>query len=558
MRIVLILACLLAALSSVTASNGIYSAAAVQYTPLGDYTTPPWQSLHDNINRFEPLVAQAQQWGAKVVVFPEGALGMFTAEDQNTRESMFPYCVEIGEVGESNNPCNSWSLMGTSSPPAVNSTLYHIYKASCISTKYNIQLVINICETRKCWMNESAICPKDGHWQWNTEVVYSNTGSLALKYHKSHLFGGSNVFDQAILPIPTSFETSWGVTFGSFICFDLMYPHPALDLVSGSSSIRDILFSSWWVNAAPSFNALMIQQSWSRINKVNLIAANTGESTQVAGGGIYTQGEPLRTLFDTSAEAAKGVTQILFATLGPDAFEMAIAERMAKFEDLELTDDSSSLSSDDEEEIEVLPAVTLLSLPYVPCLLNVVTYTAANCTMFTPALLQEHAVSAGYSPLTTSFIIPVTVGTDLTCQVSFTLSAVSVVNSTEQFAIIGLEGVEQFFFTPSPLSLQACALQHCLTTPGGSIAACAGSFVPFETRFDAFSLQLIGVDPAAEVFPMLGIDDGQVESTLFSDFVDYNPQPSTRPRFIEWSSTPRFNNQSLFSTMLYAVRPNAA
>ena len=512
---------------SVAAAPAMYSAVAVQYTPVGDYATPPWQSLSSNIDRLGPILDQAHKFGAMVAVVPEGALGMFTAEDVNTRDAMLPYCTQVGEVGSS--PCEE---MGPAGPG--NSTLYQLWRASCLARESELTLVINLCETRACYANESSICPSDGRWQWNTELAFSPMGTLQMKYHKAHLFGGSGVFDQAT-PVPTTFETGGGFLFGSFICFDLMFAHPALDLVA--AGIKDVVFSSWWVNAAPSFDAVMAQQAWSRVNKVNLIAANTGSNPANAGGGIYASGEPMNTFFNSTA--ADGVTEILFATLPPNSAE---------------TDESSDAETIDELQPADASPTLLTDLTYTPCLPNVVTFALANCTLFTAADLRARAAALAV-PETSSLSIPVSQG-NISCVVSLALSASATANDSEVFAVMALQGVEQFPYTPGALSLQVCALQHCVVPPGSLVPVCAGAFDAYQTRLDSFSMQMRGMDPAAASFPMLGIDDGQVTSTLLAEYQDFNPR-GTGERVVQWSSSQRFQNQSLYAAVIYAVRPTA-
>lgn len=56
-----------------------YRAAAVQFTPSGAVNDPPLQVIQQSVDRFESFVQEAQKQEVQVMVFPEGALGMFNA-----------------------------------------------------------------------------------------------------------------------------------------------------------------------------------------------------------------------------------------------------------------------------------------------------------------------------------------------------------------------------------------------------------------------------------------------------------------------------------------------
>lgn len=464
---------------------------------------------------------------------------------------MLPYCVNLGAIGADNNPCKAFA----GAPPAPTSPDYQRWRASCYARDHAITLVVDTCETRFCNCNETSACPPDGRWQWNTQVAWGPQGDLQMKYHKSHLFGESGVFDQAAAEVVT-FTAEFGATFGTFVCYDIMYAHPAGDVVA--SGVRDVLFSSWWINGTPTFNAVMIQQGWSRVKRANLIAANTGASCNNAGGGIYAAGEPLATVFDSKA---KGTNAMVLAQLTPtpaqaSGREQPVHEQRA----VELMGAHSRRrhghGREQPVQPESLPVVHLSAIETVECLPNRVTPAGslANCTLFTAADLRARAVAAGHSPLSTSFTLPVVHAGSLACTASLTLGGV--VDDSEQFGLIVFEGVQTFAFTPDPLSLQVCALQHCATSATQSVPSCSASFAPYRTSMSAWQLTLEGLDPAATVFPLLSVDDGQVGPASLAAFDDHNEAATGRTA--TWASTSAFKQQSLYSTVIYAVRPNDA
>ena len=52
--------------------------------------------------------------------------------------------------------------------------------------------------------------------------MFDRTGTLIAKYWKQNLFF-EPVFDVPAEPVFTSFQTDFGVSFGTFICFDSLW-----------------------------------------------------------------------------------------------------------------------------------------------------------------------------------------------------------------------------------------------------------------------------------------------------------------------------------------------
>ncbi len=584
-----------------------YIAAAVQWNPVGNVSMAARDFIALNIDAWEPWVVEAAAAGAEVVVFPEGALGMFAAEDEgNTRDVLLPYCVSIGAVGVAN-PCTE---AGNSPPPPRTSEFYQTWRASCLARAHSVYLAMNLCEVQSCsnsTESDQQPCPSDSHFLWNAELVFDPTGTLVMRYHKAHLFGGDAVFNEA-LPIPTAFNATFKsapdtpVEFGSFVCFDIEFPHPALDVVaprsSGGLGARNVLFSSWWVNAPPSFGALMLQQSWSRQQRVNLVAANIGAGVGSAGGGIFARGEPLAVSFNASD--FHGSTRMVVAKLSSDvSVPPSVTEQSQK----QLREDDALTNAASIPVVTVSPS----SLPFSPCLPNGVTPALANCTLFTSVSLRSLAIQAGVEwgkEKEVRFELPA-ISADkggLMCRISVTLLTASVPSqqgsigsdaaaAEEAWAAVVFDQIQVFPFSPDPLHLQVCALQHCRTNEGegdeedatgvapssssqSPILRCVESFDAYATRVSAFDLHMTGVAPSAQVAPMLGLDDGQVGSTALAEFTDSKEQQQQQKqkhrhhrlrhskqsamRQVSWSSTSSFRNESLFSTLLFGIVPDPA
>ena len=69
-------------------------------------------------------------------------------------------------------------------------------------------------------------CPDDGRYQFNTDVAFTD-GTLPARYRKVHLFGFEKTYFNTVRqPEVVTFITSFGVTFGVFTCFDLLFYDP--------------------------------------------------------------------------------------------------------------------------------------------------------------------------------------------------------------------------------------------------------------------------------------------------------------------------------------------
>jgi len=120
---------------------------------------------------------------------------------------------------------------------------------------------------------------------YNTNVVFDRNGKVISIYRKFNLFGepGISVTHEADYK---TFSTDFGVTFGHFICFDLMFQSPAYDLVI--HDIKNIIFPTMWFSELPFLTAVQIQQNWAHANDVNFLGAGANNPAVGSGGsGIY-------------------------------------------------------------------------------------------------------------------------------------------------------------------------------------------------------------------------------------------------------------------------------
>ena len=269
-----------AAICCSSAARDSYVAAVVEYRPL--------EGVSSNLRAIKPLLERAAGNGADVVVFPEeGIIGSVGGRVSLIKEmEIIPPNPSVSAVQNLTVPCQNVDF----------SDRPYFQSLSCLARQYRVILVVNYGDKQPCTNSTSKDCPTDGFFLYNTNIVFDKDGSYLAKYHKLHLYGGE-VLEFNFPPAnqkPVSFNTSIGVTFGTFTCFDMLFNSPSFDLVR--EGVKNFLFTTFWGSEFPSLISTMVQQSWSRVSKANLIAANLHcqESycldLPASGSGIYSAG----------------------------------------------------------------------------------------------------------------------------------------------------------------------------------------------------------------------------------------------------------------------------
>ena len=274
------------------AVSSTYRAAAVEYKPYADpiHVIPitkqaAQQNMMKNLRSFETFMEQAHVQGVQLIVFPEDGV---TGAAFVTRATLYPYLENIPVVSGDAviNPCLSDSF---GDRPVLK-------KLSCMAREYTMVLVANMGDVQEC--SNSSNCPPDGHYQFNTDVVFDSDGSLLAKYHKTHLYTGEPLaFDFPPSVEVVTFKVSFGITFGIFTCYDILFCDPPFKLIQ--EGVKNVIFPTYWGNEFPFYISSHLQQGWSWRTGVNFIGANQHDvhkhiSTFYAtGSGIYSAGFPL-------------------------------------------------------------------------------------------------------------------------------------------------------------------------------------------------------------------------------------------------------------------------
>ncbi|XP_039752372.1 vanin-like protein 1 isoform X1 [Pararge aegeria] len=220
-----------------------------------------------NLENYVQLIKDAADQNADIVVFPEMTLTVHSH-------------VVI--------PINS--LLKDYPVPALQPQLYDEILVSISSAaKLNeIYVVVNVEEIVNCTSGDvtGETCPEQKVYLFNTNVVFDRNGTVIDRYRKINLFG-EYTRNPALSSELGIFKTDFGVTFGHFICFDLMFQVPAIQIVQ-MYNITDIVFSTMWFSELPYLTAVQIQEAYAYSMNVNFLGAGANNvRVGSAGSGIY-------------------------------------------------------------------------------------------------------------------------------------------------------------------------------------------------------------------------------------------------------------------------------
>ncbi|KAM4705130.1 biotinidase [Rhinophrynus dorsalis] len=233
-----------------------------------------FEFMSKNLDIYEEQVTAAAKKGAQIIVFPEDGIHGFNY----TRQSIYPY---LDFIPPSHllpwNPCLE---------PHRFSDTEVLQRLSCMAVKGRMFLVANLGTKVPCEPLTSQ-CPSDSRYQFNTNVVFSDNGTLVASYFKQNLYF-EYAFDALSEPQYVVFDTPFSSKFALFTCFDILFKAPAVNLIE-KHKVKHVLYPTAWMNQLPLLSAVQIQRGFSTAFNINFLAANIHHTTLgMTGSGIYT------------------------------------------------------------------------------------------------------------------------------------------------------------------------------------------------------------------------------------------------------------------------------
>ncbi|KAF6204460.1 hypothetical protein GE061_002801 [Apolygus lucorum] len=248
--------------------KGHYRAAVVDYHVLSDNSLSPRQNLMANVHNYEQYIKRANEETVDIIVFPEGGL---LGRDNSVFLNIPDPALKVIPLGDSTYDESIQTL-------------------SSYAKNYSLYLAVNLHE------NFTDSTTKRS-FKYNTNVVFSREGAVVARYRKFNLYGeGVDVTDN---PEHSFFDSDFGVRFGQFICFDILFKEPTLALIY-KHNVTDFIYPSHWFSELPFLTSVQRQWSWAVGNDVNLLSAgNNYVPTGSGGSGIF-RGKNSKNLYTLS------------------------------------------------------------------------------------------------------------------------------------------------------------------------------------------------------------------------------------------------------------------
>ncbi|XP_050096101.1 vanin-like protein 2 [Anopheles aquasalis] len=235
-----------------TVDSDSYVVAVVEFHP-EQMTIPIEQRTRIHLNEYSELIRSATARPADIIVFPELTLNSLSDP------------VFVPEPSQHVVPCDD----------------DHgniLVALSCLAREVQKYLVINLSEQFFVQHRAETV-------RYNTDVVFDRNGMVIARYRKYNLFKepGTSITDA---PELVTFDTDFGVRFGVFTCFDILFAAPTLQLVQ--QGLRDFVFPAFWTSEPPFLASTQIFESWAYAIDANLIVSGTNYALSGATGtGVF-------------------------------------------------------------------------------------------------------------------------------------------------------------------------------------------------------------------------------------------------------------------------------
>ncbi|XP_063778020.1 biotinidase [Pseudophryne corroboree] len=244
--------------------------------------------MSKNLNIYEQQVSAAAEKGVQIIVFPEDGIHGFNY----SRLSIYPYLDFLPPPHLlSWNPCLE--------PENFQDTEV-LQRLSCMAATGDMFVVANLGTKVPCQAMDPH-CPQDGRYQFNTNVVFSDNGTLVASYFKQNLYFEIG-FDTPPDVQHVVFDTPFA-RFGLFTCFDILFYEPVVSLIE-KLQVQHLLYPIAWMNQLPLLSSIQIQRAFATRFNINILAANIHHATLgMTGSGIFS---PLRSSYNYEMAGERG------------------------------------------------------------------------------------------------------------------------------------------------------------------------------------------------------------------------------------------------------------
>lgn len=208
-------------LSSACAAD-FYTAGVAEFRPAIMGSSE--QLLAENLAGYLELIASSNGT-TDILVFPEATLNTvltLTAVPESTEQSL---CEEQAGDDEEIKP--------------------FLRRLACAAREFSTYLVVNVKERAA---EEGEHSPR-GYLVFNTNVVFDRRGAVVSRYRKWNLYLEPST-NRTEVPHLATFSTDFGVTFGHFVCFDMLFYTPARELVE-QLGIRHVIVTKMFNSELP-------------------------------------------------------------------------------------------------------------------------------------------------------------------------------------------------------------------------------------------------------------------------------------------------------------------
>ncbi|XP_076286454.1 vanin-like protein 1 [Lasioglossum baleicum] len=241
-----------------------YVGAVVEYTPQVVWNSA--ETLVENAKLYAEFIKNATLQGADIIVFPEDGLTSFFFPEPSKVDSWTTF---VPTAEEKYNPC-------TQNRAGISKVMKSL---SCAARENKIYVVVNLVEK---------VLRADKVHYYNTNVVFDRNGQIIARYRKINLTQvEKDFFDVDKQPKIVTFDTDFGVRFGTSVCFDIFFSTPGLNMTR-DLGITDFVYTTAWFSEVPFLTAVQIQFGWAFAEDVNFLASGyNNPSGSNTGSGIY-------------------------------------------------------------------------------------------------------------------------------------------------------------------------------------------------------------------------------------------------------------------------------